>query len=364
MALTGKGMMIWKIPSCEGGNAAQIANVAKAGGFTHILIKIADGTYSYNVDRATKIDLVPPVVAALKAAGIQVWGWHYIYGDLPAAEAQTAVRRTLSLGLDGYVIDAEKEFKQPGKDTAARTYMTELRRGMPNMPVALCSYRFPALHREFPWKAFLDKSDFNMPQVYWQEAHNPDKQMERCVKEFKALSPSRPIMPTGPLYPAGGWSATASELVLFMDTCKRLGIPAVNYFTWDYRNRLSSQWNAIYGYKWGNDSVSQDVPALYIAALNTRNPDNCVALYTKNAIRINAARIAQGADSLRAYFSNLFTTVLPNATFQLTGITGKNFSRRFTWTATSSNGAVRNGSDTIGIVNGRIGYHYSFFTLS
>lgn len=363
MALTGKGMMIWKVPDCEGGNPNTIANVAKSGGFTHVLIKIADGTYSYNVNRTTKVDLVPPVVAALKSAGIQVWGWHYIYGDLPAAEAQTAVKRTLDLKLDGYVIDAEGEFKAAGRDTAARTYMTELRKGLPNTPIALCSYRYPSLHMDFPWKAFLEKCDYNMPQVYWQSAHNPDVQITRSLKEFKALAPYRPLMPTGPLYPAGGWVPTASELVLFMDTCKKLGIPAVNYFTWDYKTRLASQWNAIYSYKWATDAVSQDIPALYIAALNTHNPDSCVSLYAKNAIRISASKIAQGTDSIRKNFVNLFTTIMPNARFQLTGITGNNFSRRFTWTATSSKGKVTNGSDTIGIVNGRIGYHYSFYTL-
>lgn len=84
MALTGKGMMIWKIPSCEEGNPSKIASVAKAAGFTHVLIKIADGTYSYNVNRTTNIDLVPPVVSSLKAQGLKVWGWHYIYGDNPA----------------------------------------------------------------------------------------------------------------------------------------------------------------------------------------------------------------------------------------------------------------------------------------
>ena len=90
MALTGKGMMIWKIPSCEEGNPSKIASVAKAAGFTHVLIKIADGTYSYNINRTTNIDLVPPVVSALKAQGLKVWGWHYIYGDNPTGEAKTA----------------------------------------------------------------------------------------------------------------------------------------------------------------------------------------------------------------------------------------------------------------------------------
>ena len=50
MSLKGKGYWIWKIPSCENGDANAIANVAAAAGLTHLLIKIADGTNSYNID--------------------------------------------------------------------------------------------------------------------------------------------------------------------------------------------------------------------------------------------------------------------------------------------------------------------------
>ncbi len=363
MALSGKGMMIWKIPSCEGGNATQIASVAKAAGFTHVLIKIADGIYSYNVNRTNNVDLVPPVVSALKNQGIQVWGWHYIYGDNPTGEGQIAASRTKALGLDGYIIDAESEFKLPGKETAAKNFMTELRKGIPNKPVALCSFRYPLLHMQFPWKAFLEKSDYNMPQVYWQESHNPDVQVTRSYNEFQALVPYRPYFATGPLYPAGGWNPTASELTLFMNTCKSLNIPAVNYFTWDYKNNLPNQWNAIANYKWDN-SIPDDIVSQYIAALNSHNPDTCANLYSANALRITAAKTLQGSTAIRNFFYNFFNTSLPSAKYTLTGTTGSSFAKRFTWTATAPSGKINNGSDTIGIVNGKIGYHYSFYTFT
>jgi hypothetical protein len=44
MSLTGKGMMIWRIPKCEGGNASTIAKVAASAGLSHVLIKIANDT--------------------------------------------------------------------------------------------------------------------------------------------------------------------------------------------------------------------------------------------------------------------------------------------------------------------------------
>ncbi|MGD8753264.1 MAG: hypothetical protein PVG14_17650, partial [Anaerolineales bacterium] len=81
MTLQGKGFFIWKIKECENGNAEAIANLAQEADYSHILIKIADGVYSYNYDWDLDIDLVPPVAQALTDRGIQTWGWHYIYGD-------------------------------------------------------------------------------------------------------------------------------------------------------------------------------------------------------------------------------------------------------------------------------------------
>lgn len=91
MTLKGKGLWIWKIPQVEGGNASSIATIAKNAGFSHVLIKIADSSYAYNVDKNTGVDLIPPVVDALRAKGILVWGWHYVYGYNPQGEAAIAI---------------------------------------------------------------------------------------------------------------------------------------------------------------------------------------------------------------------------------------------------------------------------------
>jgi hypothetical protein len=101
MALQGKGFMIWKIPSCEGGSPSQIASESKAAGLTHVLIKIADGISAYNVNQRHQSGSRTPVVQALKAHGITVWGWHYLYGVNPTGEAQIAVRARDRIGAAG-----------------------------------------------------------------------------------------------------------------------------------------------------------------------------------------------------------------------------------------------------------------------
>ena len=49
MDLLGKGMMIWIVSRCENGNPEAIAKTAQAAGLTHVLIKIANGTRSFNL---------------------------------------------------------------------------------------------------------------------------------------------------------------------------------------------------------------------------------------------------------------------------------------------------------------------------
>ena len=58
MALEGKGYFIWQIAKTEDGNPVTIANKAVEAGLSHVLIKIADGIHTYNVDLVTGQDLV------------------------------------------------------------------------------------------------------------------------------------------------------------------------------------------------------------------------------------------------------------------------------------------------------------------
>ncbi len=364
MAPKGKGFMIWKVPSCEGGNAVQIASVAKSAALSFVLIKIADGPYTYNVDKTTKKDLVAPVVAELRARGIQAWGWHYVYGYNPVGEAQMAARRVNELGLDGYVIDAEGEYKLPGRDVAARTFMTELRKGIGNKEVALCSYRFPTYHPEFPWKAFMEKCNLHMPQVYWQGAHNPGDQLRRCVREFQAMSPSLPILPVGPVYRYGGWEPTQSDMLEYLETCITLKLPATSFFAWDYKNTLRVLWDTIAVYPWATPGTQKQIPELLIDALNTRDPAKVIQLYKSDAVHITATETIQGTAALQNWFNTLLKTTLPNGSFRLVGMSGTGNTRHFTWTATSSKGKVTNGNDTLGILDGKIVYHYSYYTVT
>ena len=366
MSIEGKGCFIWRIKNCEGGNPQAIAARAVEAEFTHVLVKIADGTFTYNYDWDQNVDLVPPLIQALKNQGIQVWGWHYVYGDAPVGEARKAIERLRELNLDGYVIDAEAEYKDPAKKTAARRFMSQLRAGLPDFPIALTSYRFPSYHPQLPWREFLEKCDFNMPQVYWEFNNNPAVQLTRCVREFQDMTPFRPILPIGPAYRRGSWAPTPEEVTAFLETTKQLNLKAASFWEWSAvrKEEQLPTWVAIRDYSWAAGPIPSDIAERYIAALNGHDPARLVALYAPNAAHVTSSSTKTGHAAIRAWYQSFFNMVLPNAVFTLTGYSGSGNSRHFSWTAISDKGEVQNGNDVFGLVDGRIVYHYTFFSVN
>ncbi len=324
MALNGKGFFIWQIPDCEGGDAQKIAAEAKAAGLSHVLIKIADGINSYNYDWSQHLDLVVPVAQALRTQGIQVWGWHYVYGDRPSDEADIAIKRIKELDLDGYVIDAETQYKDPGKDAAATTFMTRLRTGIGNdIPVALSSYRYPSLH-PIPWNEFLEKCDYVMPQVYWMLAHNPGAQLERTIEEYDSplILYNRPMIPVGAAFTEWGWAPTAEDVQEFLATARSFNLSAANFWAWhNCRDILTPKheiWNTIADFDWdGGTLPPPDITTSYINALNSLDENQVSNLYQTNAVHVTSARTIVGIDKIKAWYGILFNQILPQATFSL-----------------------------------------------
>ncbi len=366
MMLEGKGFFTWKIPNCEKGDANQIASQARNAGLTHLVLKVADGAMIYNGNWGDPKDYNTPVVTALHVNGLKVWGWHYIYGDNPTGEANVAITRIRQYNLDGYVIDVEKEYKESGKQAAAKKFMGTLRSAFPGLPIALSSYRFPSLHPQVPWKEFLEKCDLNMPQVYWMKAHNPGDQLARCVGELQAKNPSLPVVPTGAAFREFGWQPTEAEVLEFLKKAKELNLSGVNFWEWsDARSGIMpAVWEQIGKFDWSQPNVPKDICVRLIDAMNEHNLDKIIGMYALPAVHINARRTTQGLDNLRAWYTQLFNDILPNSKFTLGSYSGKGSSRHFTWTASSSKGYVRNGNDTLGINHEKINYHYSFFNVT
>lgn len=365
MTLTGKGFYIWRIEACEQGDVNRIAQLASDAKLSHVMIKVADGPYIYNIDPDTKADLVQPLVSALKASSIPVWGWQYVYGLDPIREADRAIQRVKQLDLDGYVINAEVEYRDPEKHAAAFQLMKRLRTGLPNTPIALSSYRFPSLHTYFPWNQFLQYCDINMPQVYWLSAHNPEDQLKRCVAEFQKLAPYRPVIPTGPLFQAGSWAPTPLEINSFMQQAQNLNLTAVNFWEWSKaRKYFPDLWNLIADFPWSSSLPRAGISQQLISALNSHDSSQILSLYNPDAVHVTGTDAIQGIDPLRNWYNKLFTQILVNGQFNLVNFSSGGSVHHLAWTADSTSGKVYNGSDTLGMFGGKISYHFTEFTIS
>jgi hypothetical protein len=364
MTIEGKGMFTWKLPRCENGDAAALAAVAKSAHLSHVLVKIADGSLQYNGDWGISSDYVPAAVNALHAQGIQAWGWHFVYGDDPAGEARIAIRRITQLQVDAYVIDAEGQYSKTTKKEAARRFMAELRAALPNFPIALSSYRYPTLHPQLPWKEFLEKCDYNMPQMYWMQAHNPGAQLARCLREFQAMTPFRTIIPTGAAFREHGWQPTAGEILEFLKKAKDANLPAVNFWEWAEARSgvIQGGWETIRDFSWIGEPLPLDICQELVEALQLHDANKLASFYTPTAVHVTSTRTIQGSEAIKQWYTSVFNRILPNATFTLTGFSGTGSTRHFTWTADSNIAVVQNGNDTLGLVNGKIAYHYQFFT--
>lgn len=380
MEIKGKGIFIWRIKDCEGGDVTSIADLAQDAGLTHILIKIADGAYSYNYDWRNRVDFIPPLVTELRKRGISPWGWHYVRGDSPAAEAKKAVERVNALNLDGYVIDAEHEYK--GRYDAATTFMNIVRRDLPNTPIALASYRFPSLHSSLPWRQFLAKCDLNMPQMYWQGASNPRVQLNRCFEEFDKMNNRLPVVPIGAAYTEHGWTPKENEIVDFLDETRKLNLTGANFWEWAQARKVGL-WDTIADYAWEKKTPKPPAPKppspplpgppptpapetdivyRYIAALNARKPDEVMALFKPDAIHVDPSHTMQGSGEIIGWYARLFVLTAPRATFRLTALAEGKAIRRFSWMATLPSGKVLTGSDVFGLFGGRIGFHSTTYT--
>lgn len=365
-------MYIWKILNCHNGSISEITRRAVESNLSHVLVKIANGIYSYNYDWERNIDLVPPLVAALKGEGIQVWGWHYLFGDQPWEEAAKAISRIRELGVDGYILDAEGYYK--GKYIAAATFMDQLTGAIKDIPIGLSSYRYPSVHPTVPWNQFLKKCDLNMPQVYWVGAHNPGVQLKQTIADYMNLQYTPPIFPTGAAYMKHDWTPpvrevwtpTLSEVKEFMSTAKELNLPGFNFWEWGnmHENLPEDYYRAIRDFDWDSGSSSEkDIAEIFIATLNTHDLNQLEGLYQEDAVHITSERTVQGLEAIKGWFSSLFSDILPDSKFTLAGFSGSGNTRQINWTASSSAGDVQNGSDTLGLRDGKIAYHFSNFSI-
>ncbi len=98
-----RGMWIWEMGSSNGGSISSIIAQARRFGIATLYIKSSDGTGMWS-------QFSSATVRALRAAGLRVCAWQYVYGTYPRYEAQAGANAVRD-GANCLVIDAEGQYE-------------------------------------------------------------------------------------------------------------------------------------------------------------------------------------------------------------------------------------------------------------
>jgi hypothetical protein len=230
-AFDGNGMWIWYVSKSNGGDPNAIVAQAHAHGISTVFVKSGDGTNFWT-------QFSPDLVAALKAGGLRVCAWQYVYGDKPGPEAAVAVRG-IQAGADCFVIDAESEYE--GRYAQAQTYVSDVRAAVgADYPIGLAGFPYTDLHPSFPYSVFLGPggAQFDAPQAYWKEiGGGVDAVVDHTYRFNRPYG--RTLAPLGQTYD----SPPPSDILRFRRLASWEGSTGLSWWSWQHSD--AAGWNAV-----------------------------------------------------------------------------------------------------------------------
>jgi hypothetical protein len=230
-AVDGDGMWIWYVSKSSGGTVNGIAAKAARNNVKTVYIKSADG-------RSRWRQFNRPLVNALKARGLKVCAWQFVYGRHPKSEADRAAEAARA-GADCTVIDAEGHYE--GKYVSAQTYLKRLRAKVgPTYEVALTSFPYVHFHPGFPYSVFLGPggAQANLPQMYWKTIGTSVDTIYRTTWTYNKVY-GRPIYPLGQTYS----NPSAAQVRRFRLLAGTYGAKGLSWWVWQFSG--GRQWTAL-----------------------------------------------------------------------------------------------------------------------
>lgn len=247
----GKGIYIWQPDRL--GTPEFVAQKAQEVKLDWVCMKFQDGIFVTDGSTVADFEAFHPdrYVECLKARGIKVHGWGYVYGRTKY-QVDGEVRATLAaierFKPESWTIDAEREYYQEYTTPhLASRYVTNVRLGTA-VSVGFSAYRYPSLHPNYNWDVMFRNCDFTSPQVYWEQANNPGAQLKKCLAEYREKT-SMPIIPIGSAYPAGSWKPTPAQVDEFYQTVIEESLPGWSWWEWYYAWLDTSIWAALANHK-------------------------------------------------------------------------------------------------------------------
>jgi len=216
----GDGMWIWQVPKSSGGDPLAIAFQARAAGIETVFVKSSDGLTPWP-------QFNPALIQALRAQGLRVCAWQFVYGNDPLGEAAQGAN-AVATGADCLVIDAETSYE--GKYAQAQQYVTALRTAIgPAYPVGLTSFPYVDFHPRLPYSVFLGPgaAQANLPQVYWKAIGGTVDAVSAKTLAHNRLY-GAPIAPLGQTYQ----SPAPADLQRFRQVWASYGTGGLSWWSW------------------------------------------------------------------------------------------------------------------------------------
>lgn len=229
-AMAGDTMWIWETRKSSRGRVSAIANKAKHYGIENLVVKGADGTKTWR-------QFSRKFVNGLRARGLNVCAYQFVYGRRPRTEARAGAR--IARVADCLMIDAETHYE--GRYASAQAYMNSLRaRVGPDYPLGLTSFPYVHYHPAFPYSVFLgpNGAQVNVPQVYWKAiGTSVDRSLAVTYKYNDVYG--RTIAPLGQTW----MHPRRSQIRRFRQQSAEYGATGVGW--WDWQESATRDWRAV-----------------------------------------------------------------------------------------------------------------------
>lgn len=239
-ALAGKWVWVWNWRRCDGGDPQRVADRLKGAGCRGALVKAFDGPYWFDQGLPFR-----DVSRRLKARGVSVGGWGYLYGRDPAGEARRAIETAEHGEADLLMLDVESEFK--GNPDAAEEVCQRIREALgPDYPLYFSTFAIARYHRSFPYDAFRRHCTGTAPQVYWNAFRWPLEQaLGWTYEDYAAMAiPPADVFPVGGLYREGFVRYPEPDEVRdFVRDAAVRGSSGVSF--WSYEHMDETMWQAV-----------------------------------------------------------------------------------------------------------------------
>jgi hypothetical protein len=199
-------------------SAQQLATAAQQAGVGTLFVKAAEGT-------TAAPQFTGGLTAGLRAMGIVVCAWTFVYGQKPLGEAAAAIA-AVHAGARCLVVDAEGQYDR--RYGAAQTFVRALRSRLgTRFPIGLAGQAEVLQHPTFPYSVFLGPGGFDvdMPQVYWRDLGLTVDAAYEAMIGVNAIF-GRPIAPVGQLYNG----PEPSEVARFRSLARAYGCTGASFF--------------------------------------------------------------------------------------------------------------------------------------